>query len=71
MFDISTSRTGLPCRVDDCHVSFAPKSSDSVADLEDAILKRDAHELHVHGYEHRPVVLPKWGYGNMKGRLSR
>jgi len=50
--------SGLLCRADhDCEAAFAVTPSDSMEALKEAALRRDEHELSVHGYQHvaRPI----------------
>jgi len=45
--------SGLLCRATpDCETAFAVERQDSMDSLREAAVRRDAHELEVHGYTH-------------------
>ncbi len=51
--------SGLPCRADpDCDSVVVLTNQDSMDALREAVDRRNAHELEVHGYRHVPSVLP-------------
>jgi len=68
---VDLSHHGLLCRFKGCRECFDPTSGNSESALEAAGLRRDSHEVHVHGYHHKRLNAAPWHFTQRFSRRGK